>query len=91
MKEDWRVFLEKVESLYENNVVDDGKILFEILVSLKIIMVISSDGLFSWYLIFIFKCMLLIFFVVSFKIIVVFCVLYELIYFICGVDICKYF
>lgn len=47
LKEDRRVLLEKVESLHENNAVDDGKIPPEISVSLKIIMVICSDGLLS--------------------------------------------
>ena len=47
LKEDRRVLLEKVESLHENNAVDDGKIPPEISVSLIIIMVICSDGLLS--------------------------------------------
>lgn len=45
LKEDRRVLLEKVESLQENNAVDDGKIPPEISVSLKIIMVIFTGSL----------------------------------------------
>ena len=42
LKEDRRVLLEKVESLQENNAVDDGKIPPEISVSLKIIIWLFS-------------------------------------------------
>ena len=45
LKEDRRVLLEKVESLQENSAVDDGKIPPEISVSLKIRMVVCTDGL----------------------------------------------
>ena len=45
LKEDRRVLLEKVESLQENNAVDDGKIPPEISISLKMIMVIFTGSL----------------------------------------------
>lgn len=45
VKEDRRVLLEKIESLQENNAIDDGKIPPEISVSLKIMIVIFTYGL----------------------------------------------